>query len=170
MYVSSFVYKCKVRLSKGSAKVWKFPYFFFNPSLTQCKKCFTLILTQLLSSLWHEGAYIICCWIHMWLLCASHFEEQRFFKLMVMVKKNLINVVFHLSLHSVVCRRRRPEKEVDLILLPRENCTSSTDGLPNSTEAIKKDAGAPTLNNGSKQPLITHSNIRSDSQYDKKKY
>ena len=133
-------------------------------TFTQYKKWFTLILTQLLSSLWHEGAYIICCWIHMWLLCASHFEEQRFFKLMVMVKKNLINVVFHLSLHSVVCRRR-PEKEVDLIILPRENCTSSTAALPNSTEAIQKDSVMQTLNNGSKQPMITYSNIRSDSHH-----
>ena len=84
-------------------------------------------------------------------------------------RKSLINVVFHLSLHSVVCRRR-PEKEVDLIILPRENCTSSTATLPNSTEAIQKDSVMPTLNDGSKQPLITHSNIRSDSQYDKNRY
>ena len=83
-------------------------------------------------------------------------------------RKSLINVAFHLSLHSVVCRR--PEKEVDLSILPQENCTSSTAALPNSTEAIQKDAGASTLNNGSKLPMITYSNIRSDSQYDKKKY
>ena len=139
-------------------------------TFTQCKKCLTFDSIIVLSLAWR-------CLYYLLLDSYVAFVFKSFWRTANFQtygnndeRKSLINVAFHLCLHSVVCRR--PEKEVDLIILPRENCTSSTDALPNSTEAIQKDSVVPTLNVASKQPMtmITYSNIRSDSKYDKNKY